>query len=240
MSYSRHDKKGFSDVELHTNPNLPSWIISPKEEKAIFERWRKKAFASCDELIKRYIECSNSYKSPLEAMSKCKEANAAIINRVTLKKQTLSSDTIERSEIVEQHSVACYNNIGQHLVAATDDRHYRPERDSGAMTSHNTIKRSDSVACYNNIEQHLVAATDDRHYRPERDSGAMTSHNTIKRSDSVACYNNIEQHLVAATDDRHYRPERDSGAMTSHNTIERSDSVACYNNSEQHFAAATD
>ncbi|CAK9435459.1 uncharacterized protein LODBEIA_P01860 [Lodderomyces beijingensis] len=76
MSYSKPDKKGFSDVELPSNPNLPSWLITPKEEKAIFERWRKKAFANCDELIKRYIECSNSYKNPVEAVQKCKQTNS--------------------------------------------------------------------------------------------------------------------------------------------------------------------
>lgn len=69
-------------MELPTNPNLPAWIITPKEEKAIFERWRKKAFAQCDELIRRYIECSNLYANPLEAIEKCKPANQASLDCV--------------------------------------------------------------------------------------------------------------------------------------------------------------
>ncbi|RCK66728.1 hypothetical protein Cantr_03396 [Candida viswanathii] len=76
MSYNK-DKKSYSDIELPTNPNLPSWIITPKEEKAIYERWRKKAFAHCDELIKKYIACTNSYGNPLEAMKHCKGAHEA-------------------------------------------------------------------------------------------------------------------------------------------------------------------
>ncbi|KAI5951450.1 hypothetical protein KGF54_004524 [Candida jiufengensis] len=75
MSYNKKDKKGYSDVELPTNPNLPSWIITPKEEKAIFERWRKKTFAKCDDLIKKYIECSNAFKNPIEAIEKCSAIN---------------------------------------------------------------------------------------------------------------------------------------------------------------------
>ncbi|EDK42754.1 conserved hypothetical protein [Lodderomyces elongisporus NRRL YB-4239] len=82
MSYSKPDKKGFSDVELPSNPNLPSWLITPKEEKAIFERWRKKAFKQCDEYIRRYVECSNLYRNPVEAMQKCKKVNEASLDCV--------------------------------------------------------------------------------------------------------------------------------------------------------------
>lgn len=32
-NYYNKNKKSYSDVELPTNPNLPSWIITPKEEK---------------------------------------------------------------------------------------------------------------------------------------------------------------------------------------------------------------
>lgn len=71
---SNPNKKTFDDVELPSNPNLPSWMLTPKEEKVIFERWRKKAFSRCDELIKKYIECTNSY-SALEAMTKCQAVN---------------------------------------------------------------------------------------------------------------------------------------------------------------------
>ncbi|KAI5950031.1 hypothetical protein KGF57_004541 [Candida theae] len=81
MSYPKK-KKGYSDVELPTNPNLPAWIITPKEEKAIFERWRKRTFSKCDDLIKRYIECSNSYANPLDAIEKCKSVNQASLDCV--------------------------------------------------------------------------------------------------------------------------------------------------------------
>lgn len=67
-------KKTFEEVELPTNPNLPPWVITPKEEKLIFERWRKKTFERCDTLIRAYINCSNSY-TPLEAMKNCKDIN---------------------------------------------------------------------------------------------------------------------------------------------------------------------
>ncbi|KAK6457710.1 cytochrome c oxidase biogenesis protein Cmc1 like-domain-containing protein [Scheffersomyces xylosifermentans] len=74
-SYGNKNKKTFNDVELPTNPNMPAWVITPKEEKAIFERWRKKAFAKCDDLIRAYVECSNSYQNPLEGMKKCEKIN---------------------------------------------------------------------------------------------------------------------------------------------------------------------
>ena len=87
MSYPKK-KKGFNDVELPTNPNLPAWIITPKEEKAIFERWRKKTFAKCDDLIRKYIECSNLYVNPLEAIEKCKPANQASLDCVAQYQKT--------------------------------------------------------------------------------------------------------------------------------------------------------
>ncbi|CUM63779.1 uncharacterized protein PRCAT00001363001 [Priceomyces carsonii] len=76
-------KKTFDEVELKSNPNLPPWILTPKEEQLIFERWRKKAFARCDDLIKAYIECSNSYQHPIEAYRKCEEANKRSTGCVT-------------------------------------------------------------------------------------------------------------------------------------------------------------
>lgn len=72
MSYT---KKGYEGVDLPTNPNMPAWVLTPKEEQVIFERWRKKTFARCDNLIKAYVECSNSYENPLDAMKKCEDAN---------------------------------------------------------------------------------------------------------------------------------------------------------------------
>lgn len=72
MSYT---KKGYEGVELPTNPNMPAWVLTPKEEQVIFERWRKKAFAKCDDLIKAYVQCSNSYENPIDAMKNCEAAN---------------------------------------------------------------------------------------------------------------------------------------------------------------------
>lgn len=68
-------KKPYDGVDLPTNPNMPAWIITPKEEQVIFERWRKKAFARCDDLIKAYVECSNSFENPMDAMKNCEAAN---------------------------------------------------------------------------------------------------------------------------------------------------------------------
>ncbi|KAL6452509.1 CMC1 COX assembly mitochondrial protein [Candida maltosa Xu316] len=98
---SSYSKKSYSDIELPTNPNLPSWIITPKEEKAVFERWRKKAFARCDDLIKKYVECSNSYKNPLEAMKQCKEANEASLACVA-KYQTKEYLDLEKDEFIQE------------------------------------------------------------------------------------------------------------------------------------------
>lgn len=74
MSYGQK-KKTYEEVELPTDPNIPVWVITPKEEKVIFERWRRKAFAKCDDLIQAYIACSNSYSNPLEATKMCKGIN---------------------------------------------------------------------------------------------------------------------------------------------------------------------
>lgn len=68
-------KKSFEEVELNTNPNLPPWLITPKEEQIIFDRWRKKAFLKCDDLIKAYVECSNKYSNPIEGMKQCESIN---------------------------------------------------------------------------------------------------------------------------------------------------------------------
>lgn len=101
MSYYNKDKKTFNDIELPTNPNMPAWVITPKEEKAIFERWRKKAFARCDDLIKAYIECSNSYKNPLELMKKCEQANKASLDCVAQYQKQEYLD-IERDILIKE------------------------------------------------------------------------------------------------------------------------------------------
>lgn len=90
-----------NDVDLPTDPNLPAWIISPKEERAIFERWRLKTFERCDDFIKRYVECSNSYSNPVEAMKKCEAANQASIGCVR-KYQTLEYLDIERDQLIQE------------------------------------------------------------------------------------------------------------------------------------------
>ncbi|KAG7665501.1 uncharacterized protein J8A68_000903 [[Candida] subhashii] len=94
-------KKEFEDVELPTDPNMPPWIISPKEEKVIFARWRRKAFAKCDDLIKAYVECSNSYKNPIEGMEKCKAINEKSLACVA-KYQKQKYLDIERDLLVEE------------------------------------------------------------------------------------------------------------------------------------------
>lgn len=101
MSYYNKNKKTFNDVDLPTNPNLPAWLLSPKEEKAIFERWRKKAFARCDDLIRAYIECSNSYQNPIELMTKCEAANKALMDCVA-KYQTQEYLDIERDILIQE------------------------------------------------------------------------------------------------------------------------------------------
>lgn len=70
-------KKPYDNHELPTNPNLPVWILTPKEEQVCFERWRKKAFARCDDLIKAYVACSNSFENPVDAMKQCDPVNKA-------------------------------------------------------------------------------------------------------------------------------------------------------------------
>lgn len=72
---SFNSEKVLDDIESATNPNLPYWFLTPKEEKVVFERWRKKAFDNCDKLIRNYIDCTNSYANPITSMRKCKEAN---------------------------------------------------------------------------------------------------------------------------------------------------------------------
>lgn len=73
MSSLKEETK-FDEVELPTDPSMPAWIITPKEEKVIFERWRKKTFARCDEFIKAYIECTNLYTN-MDAVKNCKSLN---------------------------------------------------------------------------------------------------------------------------------------------------------------------
>ncbi|ODV69345.1 hypothetical protein HYPBUDRAFT_3330 [Hyphopichia burtonii NRRL Y-1933] len=94
-------KKSFEEVELNTNPNLPPWLITPKEEKIIFERWRKKAFAKCDDLIKAYVECSNSYSNPVEGMKKCDSINKESLGCVA-KYQKMEYLDIERDIYIKE------------------------------------------------------------------------------------------------------------------------------------------
>lgn len=94
------EKKTFEDVELPSNPNLPPWMLTPKEEKVIFERWRKKTFQRCDELIKKYIECTNSF-SALEGMSKCQTANNEAQGCVA-KYQKIEYLDIERDILIKE------------------------------------------------------------------------------------------------------------------------------------------
>lgn len=99
MSYPK--KKSFEEVELNVNPNLPPWLITPKEEQIIFERWRKKAFARCDDLIKAYVECSNKYSNPLEAMKQCEVANKTSLGCVA-KYQKMEYLDIERDIYIKE------------------------------------------------------------------------------------------------------------------------------------------
>lgn len=93
-------KKTFDEVDLPTNPNLPPWVLTPKEEKKIFERWRKKAFSRCDDMIKAYIDCSNKYPA-MEAMKKCEEINKAQLDCVA-KYQKIEYLDIERDLLIKE------------------------------------------------------------------------------------------------------------------------------------------
>lgn len=97
---NKEPKKTFEDVELPSNPNFPPWMLTPKEEKVIFERWRKKAFVRCDDLIKAYIECSNSYGA-IEAMGKCKNVNKISRNCVS-KYQKIEYLDVERDILIKE------------------------------------------------------------------------------------------------------------------------------------------
>ena len=89
----------YDGAELPTHPSLPGWVLTPKEEQVIFERWRKKAFQRCDDLIRAYIDCSNSYKNPLEGIKKCKEANERSLGCVA-KYQTMKYLDEEREIMI--------------------------------------------------------------------------------------------------------------------------------------------
>lgn len=91
----------YETVDLPSDPNLPPWILTPKEEKLIFQRWRKKAFKNCDELIKIYIKCTNSYGNVLDAMSNCKDFNKAQMECVK-EYQKLKYLDIERDILVKE------------------------------------------------------------------------------------------------------------------------------------------
>ena len=93
-------KKSFEDIELPTNPKVPSWILTPKEEKLIFERWRKKAFQKCDDLMKAYIDCSNSY-GPFEAIKQCKQATK-LLNECVGEYQKIEYLDIERDILIQE------------------------------------------------------------------------------------------------------------------------------------------
>lgn len=91
----------YEGVALPTDPNLPPWLLTPKEEKLIFQRWRKKAFTLCDGVIKEYIACTNSYGNPLQAMTKCQDLNKKQMECVK-EYQKLKYLDIERDILVKE------------------------------------------------------------------------------------------------------------------------------------------
>ncbi|CAH2351050.1 COX assembly mitochondrial protein [[Candida] railenensis] len=96
-----NSKKTLEDVHLPTNPNIPAWLITPKEEKLIYERWRKKAHVHCDDLIRQYIECSNRFKNPIDGMRECKGINS---DRESCLKQFQKDNVLdnERNSYIEE------------------------------------------------------------------------------------------------------------------------------------------
>lgn len=94
-------KKTLDEVEIPTNPNLPPWLISPKEEKAIFERWKKKAYAQCDAAAAAYVECSNSTSNPIKAMKICADVHRDFVDCVA-KFQNQKCLDIERELWIEE------------------------------------------------------------------------------------------------------------------------------------------
>ena len=68
----------YEEVHIPVNPNLPPWILSPKEERLVTDRWQKVSQEKCDGLIKKYIECTNVSKNPLVGIKNCKGINAEV------------------------------------------------------------------------------------------------------------------------------------------------------------------
>ncbi|OBA23131.1 hypothetical protein METBIDRAFT_35582 [Metschnikowia bicuspidata var. bicuspidata NRRL YB-4993] len=97
-------KQPYDNRDLPTNPNLPVWVLTPKEEQVCFERWRKKTFERCDDLIKAYVACSNSYESPIEAMAKCEGINKAQLGCVA-KYQTMEYLDQERDILIADKKI---------------------------------------------------------------------------------------------------------------------------------------
>lgn len=91
----------YEKVELPTDPNMPVWILTPKEEKLIFQRWRKKAFQRCDDVIKQYIACTNSFQNPLDSMNHCRDFNKIQMDCVKKYQQAKYLDD-ERDILIEE------------------------------------------------------------------------------------------------------------------------------------------
>lgn len=113
-------KAEFDGTELPTNMNMPVWILTPKEEAVIFERWRKKAFARCDDLIKKYIACTNSVENPMEAMKRCEGINKEQLECVA-KYQKMEYLDQERDILIAEKKVK-QKAYREKLIKALEER----------------------------------------------------------------------------------------------------------------------
>ncbi|KAF6008113.1 hypothetical protein HII13_004297 [Brettanomyces bruxellensis] len=77
----------------------PVWLLSPKEEKQVFNNWRDSAWKYCNEYVKKFAECEQT--AGLGVWFKCKKEGKEMRNCIDGRRQKKYVDE-ERDKFIEE------------------------------------------------------------------------------------------------------------------------------------------
>ncbi len=77
----------------------PVWLLTPKEEKQVFNNWRDSAWKYCDEYVKKFADCEKL--NGLGVWFKCKKEAKEMKDCITSRRQKKYVDE-ERDKFIEE------------------------------------------------------------------------------------------------------------------------------------------
>ncbi|ANZ76722.1 BA75_04037T0 [Komagataella pastoris] len=78
---------------------LPPWVLTPKEEKEVFENWKTTTYKACDELVKKFADCAAS--SGYSAWFKCRKQSKVMRDCIASRQATKYVDD-ERDKYIQE------------------------------------------------------------------------------------------------------------------------------------------